>query len=83
MKKKLYLVVNKSTKRIVAWNARQDERDGLLTQLNRFGTQQYIAGSVTFDGDMSAVIEPAGITCPQQFQPEFEAACEKIRKRGV
>ena len=89
MKHKIYLVANAKTRRIVAWNARQDERDGLLTQLNRHATQQYIAGVATFDTEITAggstarFFEPEYLTVPEQYRAEFEDACNKIMKRRV
>lgn len=84
---KIYLVANAKTRRVVAWNARQDERDGLLTQLNRCATQQYVAGVVTLDpeittgGSVAQFFEPEDLTVPEQFRAEFDAAVDKIVER--
>lgn len=87
MKKKLYLVANGKTRRIVGWSARQDERDGLLSELNRCGKQQYIPGVATLDeaitmgGNEVPFYEPEDLTLPEQFRTDFEDACNKLWRK--
>ena len=86
MKKRLYLIANGKTRRIVAWNARRDERDGMLHELNRCAPGQYVAGLLTIDtgitlgGDPAEFFEPEDLFVPPPYRPDFEEAKRQIMK---
>ena len=80
MKKQLHLIVNKSTRRVVAWNRRQDERDGMLYELNRCAPGQYVPGLATFDSTGAETFEPGDLTVPPPYRPDFELAKEQLLK---
>lgn len=75
MKRQLHLIVNKSTRRVVAWNRRQDERDGMLYELNRC-----VPGLATFDSTGAETFEPDDLTVPPPYRPDFELAKEQLLK---
>lgn len=86
MKKKLlYLIANGKTRRIVAWNARRDERDNMLHELNRCAPGQYVAGvailkELTPGIDPAAFFEPEDLFVPPPYRPDFEEAKRQIMK---
>lgn len=79
--KKLYLVAAARSHRIVAWHAKQPERDSVLTEINRGAPGQYIAGEVEIDG-VNVSYRPADLVVPDQFRQEFRAAVDALAPVG-
>ena len=79
--KKLYLVAAAKSHRIVAWEKKEDARDGILTEINHGAPSQYIKGLCKIDG-IDVAFEPADRVVPDQFRQEFRAAVDALEPVG-
>ena len=76
---RVYLIAAVKSKRIVGWWWQQSERDGVLTELNRFQPPQYMAAKVDFDAE-GQTFDPADIVVPECYEQDMRRVFEVAKK---